>query len=228
MTTRASRRRKDIDFRPGHSGPFPRDLTGEKFGRLVVESFDKIERSKSGKSSWHRWWCVCDCGVRKSIVRGNLTASNGATVSCGCFQREDVSRRQLHCWLTDQDRAKRRMYSTAVGRAKRSGRDFVIDYEEFVRLSGRSCYYCGSPPSNTHTFKSASKYEQRVAKENYSGLDRVDNSKGYTLDNVVPCCKRCNLSKREMSVDEFSNWIARAYQHMRKSWWEIEPITSVA
>jgi hypothetical protein len=43
----------------------------------------------------------------------------------------------------------------------------------------------------------------------YSGLDRVDNTVGYTLDNVVPACKACNHAKVDMSYAEFTAWIAR-------------------
>lgn len=32
------------------------------------------------------------------------------------------------------------------------------------------------------------------------GLDQKDTAKGHTLDNVVPCCKRCNAVK----MDHFS------------------------
>jgi len=35
------------------------------------------------------------------------------------------------------------------------------------------------------------------------GCDRVDNSKGHTMDNVVPCCYRCNVIRSNFfSVDE--------------------------
>ena len=37
----------------------------------------------------------------------------------------------------------------------------------------------------------------------YSGLDRVDNSIGYILENVVPCCVTCNSMKMAMSYNEF-------------------------
>ena len=35
------------------------------------------------------------------------------------------------------------------------------------------------------------------------GCDRIDNSKPHTMDNVVPCCKRCNTIKsNKFSVEE--------------------------
>ena len=30
------------------------------------------------------------------------------------------------------------------------------------------------------------------------GLDRIDNSKGHSKDNVQPCCVRCNLIRKDM------------------------------
>lgn len=46
----------------------------------------------------------------------------------------------------------------------------------------------------------------------HHGLDRVNNSKGYTLDNVVSCCFECNRSKNSISLD----WIASAYLKLKE------------
>lgn len=53
------------------------DLTGRRFGKLVVLSRDV----RNGY-----WICECDCGNRKSIRGNSLTMKNG-TRSCGCIQR---------------------------------------------------------------------------------------------------------------------------------------------
>jgi hypothetical protein len=37
----------------------------------------------------------------------------------------------------------------------------------------------------------------------YFGIDRVDNSKGYTLDNCVPCCAAHNIMKGTHSHNDF-------------------------
>lgn len=50
--------------------------------------------------------------------------------------------------------------------------------------------------------------EEKIAQGcNYCGetqlqltLDRIDNSKGHTKENVVPCCIRCNLLRRDMPL----------------------------
>ncbi len=51
----------------------------------------------------------------------------------------------------------------------------------------------------------------------HNGVDRLDNAKGYTLENSVPCCKHCNIAKRSMTVDEFKQWISKVYAHQNKA-----------
>lgn len=44
------------------------------------------------------------------------------------------------------------------------------------------------------------------------GVDRVDSSKGYTIDNVVPCCDICNRMKLDKDITEFFDTIKRIYE----------------
>lgn len=37
------------------------------------------------------------------------------------------------------------------------------------------------------------------------GIDRIDNSIGYISNNIVSCCKVCNVMKNKYSVDNFLN-----------------------
>lgn len=58
-----------------------RDLKGNRYGRLTVESF-----SHAGKDAvWH---CICDCGNTVNVRRGNLVT--GSTKSCGCLKIERI------------------------------------------------------------------------------------------------------------------------------------------
>lgn len=66
-----------------------KDLTGHRFGRLVVIKFDRFQVPASGNRT-PMWECRCDCGNIKSIARTSLTG--GQTFSCGCQKRESVSR----------------------------------------------------------------------------------------------------------------------------------------
>jgi hypothetical protein len=51
----------------------------------------------------------------------------------------------------------------------------------------------------------------------YNGIDRIDNSQGYIIDNVVPCCTKCNIAKGRQSIQEFKEWIYRAYAYLTKT-----------
>lgn len=66
----------------------------------------------------------------------------------------------------------------------KADREFNLDRDWFVKNILKSqCIYCGS-------------------KEKL-GCDRIDNSKGHTYDNVVPCCYVCNCARNNnFSFDE--------------------------
>ena len=82
--------------------------------------------------------------------------------------------------------------------AKRKGREFRLSQEEFLIITKKKCFYCGADPSNEGIINSEGDKARK-----YSGIDRVDNNKGYTKDNCVACCKICNWMKRNLTIDEF-------------------------
>ena len=59
------------------------DLTGQRFGRLIVISYND-EISKQKKNSY--WNCKCDCG--NEVVVRDCHLKSGGQVSCGCYQKE--------------------------------------------------------------------------------------------------------------------------------------------
>lgn len=61
------------------------DLTGQRFGRLVVT------KRAPNKGQATAWYCQCDCGNTKSIAAVNLV--HKITHSCGCMKKELLAKR---------------------------------------------------------------------------------------------------------------------------------------
>lgn len=61
-----------------------KDITGKKFGRLLVLS--RGERV----SGVYKWNCLCDCGNKTVVLGTNLR--HGNTKSCGCLHKEVVGK----------------------------------------------------------------------------------------------------------------------------------------
>lgn len=66
------------------------DLTGQRFGRLVVLGIDSKYIAPCGKRD-AKWRCQCDCGKETTVIGRNLLS--GRTRSCGCLHRELLSER---------------------------------------------------------------------------------------------------------------------------------------
>jgi hypothetical protein len=64
------------------------DLTGQRYGRLVVQTL-------LGMVDGYRCWsCSCDCGSQDVIVQ-QASLRRGRTRSCGCLRREATRERRL-------------------------------------------------------------------------------------------------------------------------------------
>lgn len=173
-----------------------KNLTGMKFGRLIV-LYLSLKKGKNGQTYWV---CKCDCGMDKEIQGSSLI--NGATVSCGCYNRESVSKR----FRIESDLpSKKQVYNRYICQAKERGFSFELSFEDFIDITQRKCFYCGLDPENL--------CNKKYGNFRYSGIDRIDSSKGYTLDNVVPCCYTCNKAKGKLSHTEFKEWINRLAKH---------------
>lgn len=70
----------------------------------------------------------------------------------------------------------------------------LISLEDFTKIVNMPCTYCGG--ENTT-----------------KGVDRIENEKGYTIQNSTSCCKRCNYVKNNWSVDEFILHINKICQY---------------
>ncbi len=66
---------------PGGLHGNAQDLTGRRFGRLVVTGFAGRDAQPSGQRPL-RWACRCDCGADMTALAGPLR--DGRTQSCGC------------------------------------------------------------------------------------------------------------------------------------------------
>lgn len=171
------------------------DLSGRRFGRLTA-----IEYLSDGHNG--KWKCLCDCGKYKIVFLGNLM--RGSSQSCGCLARERTIKRNSGVPGVAGFKGLRSNYRRG---AIRRGFTWELTDEECFALFGLDCFYCGAAPNQI--CKTSSWNGLFV----YNGLDRVDNTKGYTIANTVPCCKTCNIAKGKLTADEFIRWALQLSKH---------------
>lgn len=80
--------------------------------------------------------------------------------------------------------------------AKFKKREFTLTFEQFKQFWQNPCYYCRSDIITI-------------------GLDRINNKKGYTITNVVPCCEACNKMKLDMTIEKFVQHIEKIHTIMK-------------
>ena len=149
------------------------------------------------------------CGAVKTIASGHLHKMR----SCGCMKHDStywksVGAKNRSWQLPPGEAAFNQLYYGYAVRADKRGLDFFLSREQFRDLIIKPCVYCGSCSENKS--KGLGKTSGDFA---YTGIDRVKNSDGYTLENCVSCCSRCNWMKHAASGDDFLGHVAKIYMH---------------
>lgn len=155
------------------------------------------------------WELRCDCG--KLVYKRAHIVVRGSIQSCGCKQNEARSRSGM----------KGRVYDPKISSARKvwsdTYKDGGLDFDTFYVLSQQPCHYCGRLPHRTmnkatSVGKGKVSYVQKERGDfTYNGLDRMDNTKSHTPDNLAPCCSTCNYMKRNLTLAEFIEHIGRIF-----------------
>lgn len=174
--------------------PFKEVKLGHKINMLTVIDTTPIKVRLPTGSMYTKYKVRCDCGKETTVVKHNLF--NSHVKSCGCHRyverTKPISYSPSFKLFTD--------YRT---RAKKKGLTFELDFDQFIELTSQNCYYCDLEPIQRRNA------ENKINYYLYNGIDRKDNSLGYTLENSLPCCKFCNGAKTTRTQTEFYSWIAK-------------------
>jgi hypothetical protein len=124
---------------------------------------------------------------------------------------EEYKQRWQKWYKENPERSARRRFTESRNKAiKRRKLTWTITFEEYVSLIQMPCYYCN--------------YEIGDPVKRSCGLDRVDSSRGYEIDNVVSCCYACNTMKSDKFSSEEMLAAAKAVLEIRKS--KLKPKTT--
>lgn len=146
------------------------DLTGQRFGRLVV-----IERVGCDKHGLTTWKCNCDCGETTIKTRSNLIS--GRSNSCGCLSVE-LSRQRF----TKHGNRRARLYGVWRNMKNRCYNPKTHNYH---RYGGRGITICTEWCEDFGEFYKwavSNGYDEN-APFGKCTIDRIDNDKGYSPDN---------------------------------------------
>lgn len=171
------------------------DLVGQKINMLTV--IEQVTYT-GGRT---RFVCKCDCGNIKEFNGSKLKF--GSIKSCGClrYTKEYLLKLSKRHRLEWGESSKNRLITTYKRNAKIKNIFFDLTKEQMETLFKGNCFYCGRAPYNTV------KHKGHYGDYTYNGIDRLINTKGYTMDNVVSCCSECNFLKNSYDINDFINII---------------------
>lgn len=159
----------------------------------VLTCIEDLGIQQYGKRTRHLLKVKCSRCGKLSIVRTDrINSKKYIPQSCtNCItslQKEIADNKYL-----DSRHFRRRKFSI-LGNAKARNIKVSLTDNEINTLLNSRCYYCD--------------------KEIADGIDRIDSNRNYTIDNVVPCCKVCNLMKNKFSSSLFLEQVAKIYHKL--------------
>jgi len=145
-----------------------RDLTGQRFGRLVA-----LYPTGERRNSYIVWHCRCDCGNEVDVITSSLTT--GHTNSCGCYSRECTIKRSTTHGMAQQ-RERHPVYYIWSAMIQRCENPNNHNYKDY---GGRGIKVC----EEWHDAKVFIEWALTSGWGKGLTLDRIDNDSDYKPSN---------------------------------------------
>ncbi len=169
---------------------------GNKFGKLTVVK--RLGRIKKGRSIF--WRCECDCGSKKDMILSSHIIREAKYRSCGCLLNPSGKKHPNYVGYED---ISGNHFNRIRKEAENRNLPFKISIKEIWELfeeQERKCALSGLDLQ----FGVNSRIKEKK-RECTASLDRIDNTKGYTIDNVQWLYKDINKMKNTHTQTYFVN-----------------------
>lgn len=176
------------------------DITGKKFGRLLVIKRTNDHITPKGHHIT-MWECKCDCGNTKTITGHAL--KQGFTKSCGCISKKHgkTKTRLFNIWVN----MRQRCYNSKI--------------PEFHLWGGKGVAVCDEWRNDFKTF-----YDWAMS-NGYTDeltIDRIDNNGNYEPSN----CRWVTAKAQAMNLSSNHKITINGKTKTLCEWLEVAPITA--
>lgn len=197
---------------PTPAGFTGKDLTGERFGRLIAFEFSHWNETPTGRKL-QMWKCRCDCG--NMIVTMKWSLLSGKTKSCGCLRKELMRAAQTkhgHVGRVAGKKVRSRTYRAWCKMRERCLTKTNKDYDKYAGRNISVCDRWSHPDSFPNFLEDMGECPAGLT------LHRVDNDGNYEPGNCIWAdwttqnnCKRNNRMETAFGQTKTRSQWARDY-----------------
>lgn len=156
------------------------DLTNNTFDKLFVVR--RVENDKQGKS---RYYCECSCGG--NIVTNASSLTRKLTRSCGCLRKAG-----------DYECITSTYFSHLKTSALKRNKEFNVTIQDIYNQYLKQDKKC---PYTNIELNFTPRYGDKTTSN--ASVDRINNDKGYTVENIQIVHKIINYMKLCLSSEDF-------------------------
>ena len=140
------------------------------------------------------WIAQCDCGNTREVVAKDVI--RGRVKDCGNCQLKRNTTNNTKDTTALVNSKMRRHYVQQMGRVLRSGAEWNLTPEDYLKISTINCQVCNS------------------SLEQYPPMLISTNEKSYTPDTVLVLCRDCYQLKGKMTTYKFLEHIQRIHKYL--------------
>lgn len=173
-----------------------RDLTGQRFGRLVA----RIKLPSLKPRDGFRWVCDCDCG-QQAVVKARLLTYKDGTRSCGCLLLEaNRARPERPSTNVRHGHTSRKRSPEYVCWASMIQRCINPRHASYKNYGGRGITVCAQWLASFEQF-----LEDMGPRGDKDSIDRINSDVGYKKENCrwATCAEQAVNRRNSCYVNAF-------------------------